>query len=102
TMMHATAPPAAALTEVEVEAADMAAPLHTSGLPVRSTGVSVQRPSHGVELLLEVSRERGRLHPQIEDGVAAGARPGRLGAGAPLPSSRSLAAELGVARSVVV
>jgi GntR family transcriptional regulator / MocR family aminotransferase len=64
--------------------------------------VSVQRSSHGLELLLEVSRERGRLHRQIEDGVREGVRSGRLVAGTPLPSSRSLAAELGVARSVVV
>jgi GntR family transcriptional regulator/MocR family aminotransferase len=41
------------------------------------------------------------LHEQIEASIRAGIQAGRLAAGAPLPSSRALARELGVSRGVV-
>jgi GntR family transcriptional regulator / MocR family aminotransferase len=41
------------------------------------------------------------LHEQIERSIREGVRSGRLGAGSPLPSTRSLAAELGISRGVV-
>ena len=41
------------------------------------------------------------LHEQIEQSIRAGVRAGRLAAGARLPSSRGLAAELGISRGVV-
>jgi GntR family transcriptional regulator / MocR family aminotransferase len=53
-------------------------------------------------LLLRLDRESDLpLHEQIERAIRDGVREGRLAAGAPLPSSRSLAAELGVSRGVV-
>ena len=55
-----------------------------------------------VELLLEIDREDGLpLHEQVERTLREGIRGGRLEAGARLPSSRALAAELGVSRGVV-
>jgi GntR family transcriptional regulator/MocR family aminotransferase len=55
-----------------------------------------------VDLLLEIDR-RGvlPLHEQLERTLRAAIRDGRLEAGARLPSSRGLAAELGVSRGVV-
>jgi GntR family transcriptional regulator/MocR family aminotransferase len=55
-----------------------------------------------VDLLLELDR-RGDLplHEQIERTLRAAIRDGRLEAGARLPSSRGLAAEVGVSRGVV-
>jgi GntR family transcriptional regulator/MocR family aminotransferase len=56
-----------------------------------------------LELLLPVDRAANEpLHAQIERGLREAIRDGRLAVGAPVPSSRALAAELGVARSVVV
>ena len=57
----------------------------------------------GPELLIELRRERGRpLRAQLEDGLRDAIRSGRLMAGAPLPSSRALARDLGVSRRLVV
>jgi GntR family transcriptional regulator / MocR family aminotransferase len=57
----------------------------------------------GPELLIELRRERGRpLRAQLEDGLRDAVRSGRLMAGAPLPSSRALARDLGVSRRMVV
>ena len=55
-----------------------------------------------VDLLVELDR-RGDLplHEQLERTLRDAIRGGRLQAGAPLPSSRGLAAELGVSRGVV-
>jgi GntR family transcriptional regulator/MocR family aminotransferase len=61
----------------------------------------VQRSREGLDLAIELRRGAGRLHAQLEDAVRAAIRDGRLVAGTPLPASRVLAAELGVARSVV-
>jgi GntR family transcriptional regulator/MocR family aminotransferase len=56
----------------------------------------------GAALLLQLDREGELpLHEQIERGIRDGIRKGRLAAGTPLPSSRSLAAELGISRGVV-
>jgi GntR family transcriptional regulator/MocR family aminotransferase len=54
------------------------------------------------ELLVAVRREAGPLHAQIEAQLRAAVRSRRLAAGERLPSSRALAAELGVSRGVVV
>jgi GntR family transcriptional regulator / MocR family aminotransferase len=56
----------------------------------------------GLGLLLPVSRESDLpLHEQIERSIREGIRSGRLAAGTRLPSSRALAAELGISRGVV-
>jgi GntR family transcriptional regulator/MocR family aminotransferase len=54
------------------------------------------------ELLVALRREAGPLHAQIEAQLRDGVRSGRLAAGERLPSSRALAAELGISRGVVV
>jgi GntR family transcriptional regulator/MocR family aminotransferase len=55
------------------------------------------------DLLIELDRSRPRgLRSQIEEGVRDAIRSGRLVPGTPLPSTRSLAADLGVTRGVVV
>jgi GntR family transcriptional regulator/MocR family aminotransferase len=53
-------------------------------------------------LLVELDRSGERpLYEQLERTLRDGIRDGRLTAGAPLPSSRGLAAELGISRGVV-
>ena len=54
------------------------------------------------ELLVAVRRGQVPLHAQLEEQLRDGVRSGRLAAGDRLPSSRALAAELGVSRGVVV
>jgi GntR family transcriptional regulator / MocR family aminotransferase len=54
------------------------------------------------ELLVTVRRGAGPLHGQVEEQLRDGVRSGRLAAGDRLPSSRALAAELGISRGVVV
>lgn len=55
-----------------------------------------------VDLLVELVRPENRpLHEQLEGTIRAAIRDGRLEAGARLPSSRGLAAELGISRGVV-
>jgi GntR family transcriptional regulator/MocR family aminotransferase len=54
------------------------------------------------DLLVSLRRGAGPLHAQIEAQLRDGVRSGRLAAGERLPSSRALAAELGVSRGVVV
>jgi GntR family transcriptional regulator/MocR family aminotransferase len=55
------------------------------------------------ELLVSVERDgNGSLRGQIEQELRDAVRAGRLRAGTPLPSTRLLARELGVARGVVV
>jgi GntR family transcriptional regulator / MocR family aminotransferase len=56
----------------------------------------------GPSLLVELDRESEvPLHEQLERSIRDDVRAGRLGAGARLPSTRGLAAELGVSRGVV-
>jgi GntR family transcriptional regulator / MocR family aminotransferase len=56
-----------------------------------------------VELLVDLGRHRGiPLRRRLEDQIRDGVRAGRLPPGAALPSSRALAAQLGVSRGVVV
>jgi GntR family transcriptional regulator / MocR family aminotransferase len=54
-----------------------------------------------VDLLLDLDLSAGRRQG-IEEAVRAAIRDGRLAPGAPLPSSRALASDLGVARGTVV
>lgn len=55
------------------------------------------------ELLIGVTRETARsLGGQIEDQIRAAIRTGALHANSPLPSTRELAAQLGVSRPIVV
>ena len=55
------------------------------------------------ELLIELNRSKPRgLRAQVEDELRAAIRSGRLAPGTSLPSSRALAADLGVTRGVVV
>lgn len=57
----------------------------------------------GPELLVELRRGARRpLRAQLEDGLRAAVRDGRLVAGASLPSSRALARDLDVSRRLVV
>src|SRR2546422_8848679 len=66
---------------------------------------SLRRPAalaSGPELLVELRRELRRpLRAQLEDGLRQATRAGRLAAGARLPASRALAADLGVSRRLV-
>jgi GntR family transcriptional regulator/MocR family aminotransferase len=56
-----------------------------------------------LELLLAVSRERpGTLRSQVENDLRTAVRDGSLRAGVALPSTRDLAAQLGVSRKVIV
>jgi GntR family transcriptional regulator/MocR family aminotransferase len=56
----------------------------------------------GPGLLVELNRDDDApLHEQIERSIRDDIRAGRLAAGARLPSSRSLASELGISRGVV-
>jgi GntR family transcriptional regulator/MocR family aminotransferase len=55
------------------------------------------------ELFVDLDRSRPRgLRAQVEEGLRAAIRAGRLVPGTRLPSSRALAADLGVTRGVVV
>ena len=55
------------------------------------------------ELLIELHRDSPTaLHHQVEVAIRGSIRAGRLGAGATLPASRTLATDLGVSRGVVV
>src|ERR671923_1686027 len=54
------------------------------------------------ELLVTLRRRAGPLHAQLEAQLRDAVRSGRLAADERLPSSRALAAELGVSRGVVV
>lgn len=57
----------------------------------------------GPELLVELDRDAtDPLHRQLADGLRAAIRRGRLSPGTRLPSSRVLAADLGVSRRLVV
>src|SRR5947209_7068621 len=75
---------------------------NSRGSPVAPRGSPAVAAS-GPELLVELRRELGRpLRAQLEDGLRQATRAGRLAAGARLPASRVLAADLGVSRRLVV
>lgn len=64
--------------------------------------MSIQWAGLGPELLLRLDRERGEpLRSQLERELREAIRSQRLGAGERLPSSRSMARELGVSRGLV-
>jgi GntR family transcriptional regulator / MocR family aminotransferase len=64
--------------------------------------VDLAVPVAGPELLVEIDRARDLpLHEQLERSLRNNIRQGRLPSGTRLPSTRSLAAELGVSRGVV-
>jgi GntR family transcriptional regulator/MocR family aminotransferase len=63
---------------------------------------TMARTSSLHELLVTLHRGSDPLHHQLEAQLRAAVRGGRLAPGARLPSSRALAAELGVSRGVVV
>ena len=69
---------------------------------LRSSLVPEKRTSRQSELLIDLRPGEGPLHAQIEQALREAARTGRLPAGTPLPSSRTLARDLGVSRGVVV
>src|SRR5919107_2097471 len=58
--------------------------------------------SSGIDLLVRLDRGASPLRAQLEDQLREAVRSGRLAAGVGLPSSRSLARQLGVSRGVVV
>ena len=61
------------------------------------------RTSSAAELLVELNRMSSEpLHRQLERSLRDAVRDGRLVAATPLPSTRGLAAELGVSRGIVV
>ena len=60
------------------------------------------RTSSAFDLLVVLRRGTAPLHAQLEAQLRDGVRDGRLAPGVRLPSSRTLAAELGVSRGVVV
>jgi GntR family transcriptional regulator/MocR family aminotransferase len=65
--------------------------------------VSGTTSTSGPELLIELRRDGGRpLRAQLEAGLREAVRAGRLPAGARLPATRVLAADLGVSRRLVV
>jgi GntR family transcriptional regulator / MocR family aminotransferase len=64
---------------------------------------SPQASGGGPELLVAVEREAGEpLRGQLEHGLRAAIRQGRLKPGTRLPSSRALATDLGISRGLVV
>ena len=56
----------------------------------------------GRDLLIELERGGGTLHEQLERNLRQQVRTGRLAPGTRLPSSRALAAQLGISRGVVL
>ncbi|MGH8961777.1 MAG: GntR family transcriptional regulator, partial [Jatrophihabitantaceae bacterium] len=65
--------------------------------------MAVEWTGLGPELLLRLDRSSGRpLGAQLQDELRDAIRSGRLAAGERLPSSRALAAELGVSRGLVI
>ena len=73
-----------------------------SGLLLRSNCVPIEWSGLGPEFLLQLDRASAApLRLQLEQGVRAAIRSGRLAAGERLPSSRELARELRVSRGLV-
>ena len=65
--------------------------------------MSIEWAGLGPELLLRLDRERAEpLGSQLERELREAIRSGRLAAGERLPSSRAMAAELGISRGLVL
>jgi GntR family transcriptional regulator/MocR family aminotransferase len=64
--------------------------------------MSETEPAVGPGLLVDLEPGAAPLHEQLELALREHVRSGRLAAGSKLPSSRALAAELGVSRGVVL
>ena len=64
--------------------------------------MSETEPVLGPDVLLELAADAGPLHEQVEQRMREHVRSGRLAPGARIPSSRALAARLGVSRGVVL
>ncbi len=64
--------------------------------------LSEREPVPGLGLLVNLEPGAGTLHEQLELSLREHVRTGRLAPGTRLPSSRALAAELGISRGVVL
>jgi GntR family transcriptional regulator / MocR family aminotransferase len=74
-----------------------------TGSAIRSNSVSVEWTGLGPELLVRLNRTSGEpLHSQLERELREAVRTRRLHPGERLPSSRALAAELGLSRGLVL
>lgn len=71
-----------------------------SGPPVRSTSVTERWANFGLDLHLD--RDRSRVRAGLERALREAIQSGRLPSATRLPSSRSLAGDLGIARNTVV
>jgi GntR family transcriptional regulator / MocR family aminotransferase len=74
--------------------------LGPGGLHVESTSVGDSQTTSGLDLFLELPPGPGR-RAALERALHDAIRSGRLSPGAPLPSSRALSRDLGVARATV-
>jgi GntR family transcriptional regulator/MocR family aminotransferase len=82
---------------------DMGRSYRQSGKEYRATSRAHLLTSQSLELLIGISRgAEQKLGPQIERQIRAAVRAGTLRPGAPIPSTRDLAAQLRVSRPVVV
>src|SRR3954449_5826063 len=64
--------------------------------------VAADEASASHALLLDLDLRRGRMRNGLQQALRTAIQDGRLAAGTRLPSSRTLAADLGVSRGVVV
>ncbi|HZE31173.1 MAG TPA: winged helix-turn-helix domain-containing protein, partial [Actinoallomurus sp.] len=65
-------------------------------------GLDAGRGGSGLDLHLELTKDAGGVGRALEAALREAMCSGRLSAGAPLPGSRSLAADLGLSRGTVV
>src|SRR4051794_500711 len=80
----------------------MGATYARTGLLTRASTGGEMKASSGIEMMVRLERGSGEsLRSQLERRLRESVRSGALRDGAPLPSSRALAAELGIARGVV-
>jgi GntR family transcriptional regulator / MocR family aminotransferase len=70
---------------------------------MKNEGTTSGRAPSAPELLIRIDRDASApLRAQLEGELRSAIRAGRLTAGAPLPSTRALAADLGLSRGIVV